>query len=70
MLFCGLWGWGQLVPLDDISDQFNPGVATAMQDALIDQRREFSASPKTHESGDEVPDDDMPPDGTPKLDTN
>ncbi|MFA5854150.1 MAG: hypothetical protein WC866_03615 [Patescibacteria group bacterium] len=69
-LFCGLWGWGQLVPLNDIGDQFNPGVATVMQDSLIDQHREFSADPSANDNADETQDDDTPPDGTPKPGTN
>jgi hypothetical protein len=70
MLFCGLWGWGQLVPLDDLSDEFNSGVATVMQDTLIDQQRDFDTNRIANENASEAPDEDTPPDGTPKPDTN
>ncbi len=52
LLFCGIWEYGRLLTLNEISDEFNPGVATVMEDSEIDLARE--AKPPEPEEKEEA----------------
>ena len=69
LLFCGIWEHGRLLTLNQISDEFNPNVATVMQDSEIDTARE--AEPRKPEAEAESEDtEETNPSGTPKPGVN
>ena len=70
-LMCGMWGWGQLIPLSTLDERFNVGASTAIEDTLIDEAREREESPNEPDADtDEDADEETPPHGTPKPDAN
>ncbi len=71
-LMCGMWGWGQLLPLHGIGDQFAPGTATIMQHALTEQANDYKkeASAPAQDAGEEAETEPTPVELAPKPGVN
>ncbi len=67
LLFCGIWEYGRLLTLNQISNQFNPNVATVQEDSEIDMAREANASQTEEPDGDA---EETNPSGASKPGTN
>ncbi|WKZ28590.1 MAG: hypothetical protein QY323_03560 [Patescibacteria group bacterium] len=70
-LLCGMWGWGQLMPLSTLDARFNVGATTAIEDALIDEAREReNASNPSEAAPDEESEETTDPSVVPKPGAN